>query len=122
MKLKWFLVLLLLLLLMFLPITNKSQGPLVLKNIFSPSEIHVLKNCDNKSRQRIITERVTPKIHKVLGRDYTFHDYIFVIEKSSIHTCHRDANGSLFNKGQKYPSYTNWDGFEWRTVDELLYN
>jgi hypothetical protein len=122
MKLKWLLLLLFLLLFLIqIPIKN-NKGPLVLKdqntlsqgvfdalvvkNIFSPSEIHVLKNCDNKSRQRIITERVTPKIHEVLGRDYTFHDYIFVIEKSSIHTCHRDANGSLFNKGQKYPSYT----------------
>ena len=36
---------------------------------------------------------------------YIFHDYIFVIEKSSIHTCHRDSNCELFNK-INHPSYT----------------
>jgi hypothetical protein len=46
------------------------------------------------------------ELHDRLGPQYVFHDYIFVIEKSSIHTCNRDANGSMFNKGQKYPSFT----------------
>jgi hypothetical protein len=35
-----------------------------------------------------------------------FQDYIWIIQKSAVHTCHRDNNGDFFNKGQKYPSYT----------------
>jgi hypothetical protein len=38
--------------------------------------------------------------------EYQLHDYIFIIKKSNIHTCHRDNNGSFYNKSQKYPSYT----------------
>ena len=50
------------------------------------------------------------KIQKIIN-DYTdefyqFQDYIWIIKKSSVHTCHRDNNGDFFNKGQKYPSYT----------------
>jgi len=37
---------------------------------------------------------------------YVFQDYIWVIQKSSVHTCHRDNNGDFFNPGQKHPSYT----------------
>jgi hypothetical protein len=45
-------------------------------------------------------------IKNKLGNDYIFQDYIFLIEKSRIHTCHRDNNGLMFNKNQKHPSYT----------------
>jgi len=40
------------------------------------------------------------------GKDYVFQDYIWIIQKSLIHTCHRDNNGDFFNVGQKHPSYT----------------
>jgi hypothetical protein len=40
------------------------------------------------------------------GKDYVFQDYIWIIKKSTIHTCHRDNNGDFFNIGQKHPSYT----------------
>ena len=42
----------------------------------------------------------------VLGKDYLFQDYIFLLKKSQFHTCHRDYNGDLFNPEQKHPSYT----------------
>jgi hypothetical protein len=45
-------------------------------------------------------------INKKLGSNYIFQDYIFLIEKSRIHTCHRDNNGKMYNKNQSYPSYT----------------
>ena len=41
-----------------------------------------------------------------MGKDYVYQDYIWIIQKSTVHTCHRDNNGDFFNKGQKYPSYT----------------
>jgi hypothetical protein len=40
------------------------------------------------------------------GNDYIFQDYIWIIQKSVVHTCHRDNNGDFFNVGQKHPSYT----------------
>ena len=45
-------------------------------------------------------------IKKVAGDGYVFQDYIWVIKKSSVHTCHRDNNGDFFNENQKHPSYT----------------
>lgn len=45
-------------------------------------------------------------IEELLGKDYVFQDYIFLIKKSQFHTCHRDYNGDLFNDTQKKPSYT----------------
>lgn len=33
-------------------------------------------------------------------------DYIWMIMKSNIHTCHRDNNGIFFNPEQKHDSYT----------------
>jgi len=52
------------------------------------------------------SEEVKNRIKAVLGPDYEFHDYIFVIKKSQFHACHRDYNGDFFNSTQKYPSYT----------------
>ena len=46
------------------------------------------------------------QVNQLLGEDYVFMDYIFTIEKSSISTCHRDENGSVFTPQNKHPSYT----------------
>lgn len=46
------------------------------------------------------------RIVESLGKDYLLQDYIWVIEKSAVHTCHRDNNGTFFNPGQQHPSYT----------------
>lgn len=40
------------------------------------------------------------------GSGYGLQDYIWIIQKSAVTTCHRDNNGDFFNKGQKHPSYT----------------
>lgn len=45
-------------------------------------------------------------VHNLLGQHYVFQDYILMIEKSRIHTCHRDNNSHKFNAKQKHPSYT----------------
>ena len=97
---KYILVLVVLILILFK--RKKSEKFFILKNMFTPSEIEMLRHADNKTRQKFIINHLSDK----LENGYMFHDYIFVIEKSSIHTCHRDANGSLFNKGQKHPSFT----------------
>jgi len=51
-------------------------------------------------------KNVLKQIQQVLGSDYIFQDYILLIEKSRIHTCHRDFNAKMLNNNQKYPSYT----------------
>jgi len=50
--------------------------------------------------------RVLNQVQDILGPSYIFQDYVFLIEKSRIHTCHRDVNAKQFNAKQKYPSYT----------------
>jgi len=42
----------------------------------------------------------------LLGTDYVFADYSFVIKKSQLSSCHRDDNGTMINKDSHYPSYT----------------
>lgn len=59
------------------------------------------------AKEHIIhSDKTNQKIHQLLGPNYVFHDYIFLIQKSQFHTCHRDYNGDFFNEGQQFPSYT----------------
>ena len=100
-----------------------KDGLHVIKNLLSKIEIDKIKeecyNTMNLSKRSgdkehttkeyiINNKRINDEIkkHIHLGNDYQFQDYIFIIQKSSIHTCHRDANGYFFNEGQIYPSYT----------------
>jgi len=89
-----------------------EDGLCTFQNILSQNEVKILleksKNKDYKFiKDFIIQNKKIKKIYnKLLGEDYQFQDYIFVIKRSSIHTCHRDGNGDFFNKDQKYPSYT----------------
>lgn len=77
------------------------------QSILSPTEVESLRQMDNKSVKEYLQGH--PRVLKViesLGPGYQFQDYVFILKKSSIHTCHRDANGDLFNEGQMHPSYT----------------
>lgn len=82
------------------------------KNVLTPSQIEMLmQSCidnDNKTVKDYIQQcpTILDTIHKTLGPDYVFQDYVFVIKKSSIHTCHRDGNSDMFNEKQTHPSYT----------------
>ena len=90
----------------------KKDGLCVLKSTFSASELTFLKKECNNDNYKIVKENIisNPKmqsiIKKKIGPGYIFQDYIFIIKKSAIHTCHRDGNGDFFNDKQKYPSYT----------------
>jgi hypothetical protein len=92
------------------PINNynlEKDGLHIIKNILSNDEIYQLKNNYHSIKDYIINNKRINNIIKIhTNKDYQFQDYIFIIKKSSIHTCHRDNNGDFFNKGQKYPSYT----------------
>ena len=101
------------------PITSLSTrdqldtlGICSFKNVLTPSQIEMLmQSCidnDNKTVKDYIQQcpTILDAIHKTLGPDYVFQDYVFVIKKSSIHTCHRDGNSDMFNEKQTHPSYT----------------
>jgi hypothetical protein len=91
----------------------RDDGFVIIKNVLNKGEIDYVKNqciennyynakkflLDNKKLKNNVNNMINEK-------DYIFQDYIWVIKKSSVHTCHRDNNGDFFNKGQKYPSYT----------------
>ena len=91
----------------------KEDGFILLKNVLNLGEVnYVKKKCienDNYNVKSYIIDNATIKnklINTIGNNDYIFQDYILIIKKSSVHTCHRDYNGDFFNEGQKYPSYT----------------
>lgn len=79
----------------------------------SPDEADLLKNECIKGDYKEVKESLLKNegLNEIIenatdSTDYQFQDYIWIIQKSSVHTCHRDNNGDFFNEGQKYPSYT----------------
>lgn len=90
----------------------EKDGCCVFKNVLSENEISMIfKKCkDNNYKETkeylLKHEKINALIHTKLNNDYIFQDYIMIIQKSSVHTCHRDYNGGFFNNGQTYPSYT----------------
>ena len=90
-----------------------TDGFVVIKNALNKEEIQTItQNCVNNeyytAKQSLINnDKLTKKVIDTIGNQkYIFQDYIWIIKKSSVHTCHRDNNGDFFNEGQKYPSYT----------------
>jgi len=64
------------------------------------------------------TDANIQRLVKSISPEYVLQDYIWVIEKSAVHTCHRDNNGTFFNVGQKHASYTMLVYLE--TMDKCL--
>jgi len=90
----------------------KEDGVVVISNVFNSQEINKLKDlCINKNYEKtkeylLQNKKLQQVCLQKASPDYIFQDYIWIIQKSVVHTCHRDNNGDFFNKGQKYPSYT----------------
>ena len=89
-----------------------THGVCVLKNILNSKEIYSFKNNIVREEYKKIKDRLRQHkklIHTLRNKttpEYNLQDYIWIIKKSSVHTCHRDNNGDFFNKNQQYPSYT----------------
>jgi len=89
-----------------------GNGYCLIENVISNSEKNkLIKDINAGDTSNVKNEIVNNKnikdiINKKLGSDYVFQDYVMIIKKSCIHTCHRDYNSQLFNKNQKHPSYT----------------
>lgn len=90
----------------------RKDGFCVYKNVLDTVAIEaVRRDCtagDYKDAKRQLLENDSLRhlITDEVGEGYQFQDYIWIIQKSSVHTCHRDNNGDFFNVGQKHPSYT----------------
>jgi len=90
----------------------EKDGASIFNKVISDMEIEKLKqyckenNYKEVKNKLIHNSKLNNTIRQKLGKDYQFQDYIWIIKKSSVHTCHRDNNGDFFNEGQKYPSYT----------------
>ena len=90
----------------------KEDGFCIYKNVLNNEEIKNLKKYCKEGNYSIVQEyllknnNLNDLIQYATNKDYKFQDYIWIIQKSAVHTCHRDNNGDFFNKNQKYPSYT----------------
>ena len=99
------------------PYSLESHGYQVLSNIFQENEIADWIQKIQKKEFQVLQRSIQthPKLLQRLreclpSRDapenYQFQDYLWIIQKSVVHTCHRDNNGDFFNEGQEHPSYT----------------
>ena len=92
--------------------TLANTGYICRKNVFSPDEVKTLrKHCATNDfailkKNLSLNRKLKNLISGELSNDYVLQDYIFIIKRSMVHTCHRDYNGDFFNPGQKNPSYT----------------
>jgi hypothetical protein len=88
------------------------DGCQLLPSILDADSIDILKrNCNIENYKWVKhyimnNTNVLNTIKELLGNEYIFQDYIWVIQKSKVHTCHRDNNGDFFNEGQRHPGYT----------------
>jgi ectoine hydroxylase-related dioxygenase (phytanoyl-CoA dioxygenase family) len=88
------------------------DGLTILSNVLRNDEINYLSElCKNKKykemKQLLLNNgKLKTECLQKTTPDYVFQDYIWIIQKSAVHTCHRDNNGDFFNKGQTHPSYT----------------
>jgi hypothetical protein len=90
----------------------KEDGFCVCKGALSKEQVEKYRELCEHGDYRSVKEQIIkePSLQQIkyfyAGPDYQFQDYIWIIQRSSVHTCHRDNNGDFFNKEQKYPSYT----------------
>ena len=87
------------------------DGVQIYKSIVSKDEVQRWKRlCSEKKYKELKTDiQSNPKLQSIvksISPDYDFQDYVLVIEKSAVHTCHRDYNGTFSNPTQKHKSYT----------------
>jgi|UniRef100_A0A6C0IJZ4 hypothetical protein len=88
------------------------EGFCVGSQLFSNAELHNMNQCVKQQRYKELqTEiqlhpKLTHFIKKNTSQSHVLQDYIWVIERSHVNTCHRDNNGDFFNEKQRHPSYT----------------
>lgn len=90
----------------------QMDGYCIGSQLFSEKELNNLNQCMKQQQYQELQNQIQTNsrllhfIKKHIGHHYIMQDYIWVIKKSHVNTCHRDNNGDFFNKTQKHPSYT----------------
>lgn len=89
----------------------QGDGVKLIKSAIPPDKIKRWRdlcytNKYEEVKKEMHSDENIQRIVKSISSDYILQDYILIIQKSAVHTCHRDYNGSLFNDGQYHPSYT----------------
>jgi hypothetical protein len=87
------------------------DGAQLFKSVISPETVNRWRTmCKNRKyrevKQEMHSDPAIQRIVRYISPSHILQDYILIIEKSAVHTCHRDNNGTFFNAGQKHPSYT----------------
>lgn len=87
------------------------DGVQLFKTVVSPEKIQEWRTLSSTKQYQELKNAIQndPEIREIVYRvspDYVLQDYIWIIEKSAVHTCHRDNNGTFFNHGQQHLSYT----------------
>ena len=91
-----------------------EDGYVLINDTFDKGDIqwmnHKMKQKDHASLKSFLHQH--PKMKQKMQQyipssptEYEYQDYILLLNKSQIHTCHRDYNGDLYNK-LKHPSFT----------------
>lgn len=90
----------------------QMYGITKISNIFNNTQLTYIINMARKKQLVELLDYIKKhtglfdKIKHVISNDYVFNEYVFLINKSCIHTCHRDYNSHYYNNQQMYPSYT----------------
>lgn len=88
-----------------------EDGYRLLQNVFRPVEIRWMQeqmgmgNSDGLKRFLFGHSGLHNALVHETNSEYEYQDYLLMIRKSQIHTCHRDYNGDLYHR-LKHPSYT----------------
>lgn len=94
-----------------------NNGYVLLTDIFSEQDIKTMKHHVDKENvsllksfmfrhdilKRKLDKQISLMTHSV--SNYEYQDYILLLKRSQIHTCHRDYNGDLYHK-LNHPSFT----------------
>lgn len=91
----------------------KHVGFCIYNGALTPDEADKLKNKCIKGNYKSVKDVLINHqgLNEIIenatdSNQYQFQDYVWIIQKSAVHTCHRDNNGDFFNIGQEHPSYT----------------
>jgi len=90
----------------------ERDGVVMLPGVLSPHQVVRFRHLAKRAQYKKIKEEIlgdaniSQRLGEATGPGYVFQDYIWMIMKSNVHTCHRDNNGDFFNTGQSHPSYT----------------
>lgn len=90
----------------------EKHGIEIIKNLLNKNDVNIIKNLiDNNQDMEVKynllnNTNIKNFILNKFGPDYELHDYISILKKDQLNACHRDYNTILYNKNQKYISYT----------------